>query len=262
MNKNMMNTTEPQFEYKQINSKFIVSDVSYQRTVDMKRVSKIVTNFNENLVNPIKVSYRDNKYYVFDGQHTLAALKLRNKNKDLMVDCKVYYGLTQQDEAKLFSEQNGLARVVDSVAKFKALYVAGDQEIVNFKEVTESLGVKMNFTKGKANNKIIACTKAFKIFKFLPLQDYMDLVTVCKNSWDGAAEGFCTEILGGMYVFFKNYKSDISLRTLESQLSKISPTAIVREGKLSTAVGDEKYAKQIFIAYNKNLRTRKLRDKF
>lgn len=253
---------ESQFEYKQINSKFIVSDVTYQRVVDMNRVGKIVSNFNENLVNPIKVSHRDNRFYVFDGQHTLAALKLRNNNKDLMVDCKVYYGLTQQDEARLFSEQNGLSRVVDSVAKFKALYTAGDQEIVDFKDTTESLGVKMNFTKGKANNKIIACTKAFKIFKYLPREDYIDLITTCKNAWDGAAEGFCTEILGGMYVFFKNYKNDISVKILESQLSKISPTAIIREGKLSTNIGDEKYAKQIFMVYNRNLRTRKLRDKF
>jgi hypothetical protein len=253
---------EPVFEYKQINSKFIVSDVNYQRVVDMNRVGKIVANYNDNLVNPIKVSYRDDKFYVFDGQHTLAAIILKNNNVDLMVDCKVYYNLTQQDEAKLFSEQNGISRVVDSVSKFKALYVAGDIEIVDFKELTESLGVKMNFTKGKGYNKIIACTKAFKLFKYLPREDYMNLIYACKSSWDGIPESFCSEILGGMYIFFKNYSNELNVKTLISQLTRISPTAIIREGKLSTQRGDERFAKQILYVYNKNLKTNKLKDKF
>lgn len=63
------------YEYKQVNSAFIVIDEDYQRELDQNRVKRIVANFNPDLVNPIKVSYRNGKYYVFDGQHTLAALK-------------------------------------------------------------------------------------------------------------------------------------------------------------------------------------------
>ena len=104
-------------EYSQINSKSIISEPSYQRMVDFSRVKKIVSNFNPNLVNPIKVSFRDGKYYVFDGQHTLKALVAKNNNRDLMVECKVYYGMTLEDEAKLFAEQNGISRTVESAQK-------------------------------------------------------------------------------------------------------------------------------------------------
>jgi hypothetical protein len=85
-----MDNYNTNYEYKQINSAFILSDPDYQRTLDVNRVKRIVANFNPNLVNPIKVSLRNGKYYVFDGQHTLAALKMKNNNQNLLVECKVY----------------------------------------------------------------------------------------------------------------------------------------------------------------------------
>ena len=109
------------YEYKQVNSAFIVIDEDYQRELDQNRVKRIVANFNPDLVNPIKVSYRNGKYYVFDGQHTLAALKMRNGGKDLMVECKIYRGLSEADEAILFSEQNGISRQVATNAKLKSV---------------------------------------------------------------------------------------------------------------------------------------------
>lgn len=250
------------FEYKQISSKFLISDSNYQRTVDIKRVKKIVAEFDVNLVNPIKVSYRDGKFYVFDGQHTLAALKLRNNNKDLLVGCKLYKGLTEQDEAKLFSQQTGISRLVETNAKFKALYISGDSEICEFKELTEKANVRMDFSRGKAINKIVACRKAFNIFKNTTSREYVEILTLIKNTWNGESESFNGEILGGTYIFYKIYKGEFDMKSFERQLSKVSPIFIIREGKLSQSSGDEKYAKQIYEIYNKKLRSNKLEYKF
>ena len=57
-----MNDYNTKFEYKQVNSKLILSDHDYQRTIDPRRVKRIVSAFDEKLVNPIKVSFRGNKY--------------------------------------------------------------------------------------------------------------------------------------------------------------------------------------------------------
>ena len=92
-----------------VNSRNMVVDYDYQRPLDPIRVKKIAGHFNPCLVNEVKVSYRDGKYYIFDGQHTTAALRLRNAG-DLDISCKVFYGLTREDEAKLFSQQNGEPR--------------------------------------------------------------------------------------------------------------------------------------------------------
>ena len=63
------------YEFTRLPSIMLESDTSYQRPIDLKRVQRIVENFDARLVNPLKVSGRDGHYYVFDGAHTLAALK-------------------------------------------------------------------------------------------------------------------------------------------------------------------------------------------
>ncbi|MCD8160531.1 MAG: hypothetical protein LUE61_05000 [Clostridiales bacterium] len=76
-----------------------VPHASYQRSLSVARVRRIAQNFDERIANKPKVSCRDGKFYVFDGQHTIAARRLRNNGEDLPVACKVYYGLTVQTEA-------------------------------------------------------------------------------------------------------------------------------------------------------------------
>lgn len=259
-----MNKYNTSYEYKQVNSKFILSDPSYQRSLDLNRVKRIASTFDRRLVNPIKVSLREGKYYVFDGQHTLAALKSRNHNRDLMVECKVYYNLTAQDEAILFSEQNGLSRSVSSIAKYKALYAAGDQDVVNLVTHTAMAGFFINFTNGKAKNKIICVSKAFKVFKSCTPIEYIDVLKIIKDAWDGIPESLSTEILGGMSIFWNTYKGRFNRSQLIKQLRKVNPVVIIRDGKAFGAnmPGDSKYAAQILNVYNRKLRGNKLPSEF
>ena len=46
----------------------------------MKFIAKCVKDFNPNKVDPVHVSYRDGKYYVIDGQHTVLILEAVNEN--------------------------------------------------------------------------------------------------------------------------------------------------------------------------------------
>ena len=55
----------------------------YQRGVQRKRVEMIAADFNEYVANEPKVSFRNGKYYVVDGQHTIEGRILRNGGKDL-----------------------------------------------------------------------------------------------------------------------------------------------------------------------------------
>lgn len=60
-------------------------DYTYQRPTEPERVRSIVSQFDPALVNLLKVSVRDGHYYVFDGGHTLAALRMVNGKKDFPV---------------------------------------------------------------------------------------------------------------------------------------------------------------------------------
>ena len=95
------------YEFTRLPSIMLESDTSYQRPIDLKRVQRIVENFDARLVNPLKVSEREGHYYVFDGAHTLAALKEIKKFDNFMVDVMLFHGLAYEDEAYLFALQRG-----------------------------------------------------------------------------------------------------------------------------------------------------------
>lgn len=88
-------------------SQIIAPREDYQRELKSERVKRIVKSFDERIANEPKVSFRDGKYYVFDGQHTIDARKVMNGGKDLPVLCKVYMGLDEKEEAMLFAKQTG-----------------------------------------------------------------------------------------------------------------------------------------------------------
>lgn len=75
-------------------SKLIYPREIYQRGVERKRVELIARDFNEYIVNEPKVSFRNGRYYVMDGQHTIEGCILLNGGADRPILCKVYTGLT------------------------------------------------------------------------------------------------------------------------------------------------------------------------
>ena len=77
------------YEYKRMPAAWLETDFSYQRKIDSARVDRIVNSFDPRLANEVKVSFRDGKFYVFDGAHTLSALKRIHGEEAFMVDCKV-----------------------------------------------------------------------------------------------------------------------------------------------------------------------------
>ena len=107
-------------------SKLIYPREIYQRGVERKRVELIARDFNEYIVNEPKVSFRNGRYYVMDGQHTIEGCILLNGGEDRPILCKVYTGLTMEQEALLFAEQNGHAAPLSAGIKLRAKVVGGD----------------------------------------------------------------------------------------------------------------------------------------
>jgi len=255
-----MNNHNTNYTYGQINSRDILAEPSYQRNVDYGRVKNIVSNFNASLVNPVKVSKRDGKYYVFDGQHTLAALKMKNGNKDLMVECKIYRDLTLEEEARLFAQQNGISRAVKANARMKALYASGDVDMVELYNLINGMGITFDFAAGKGHGRLIAYATICKIFKCTYKNDFVSILEIIRDAWGGAAESYSKEILSGMHIFYTIYKENVDRKKAISQFSKVSPLAIIREGKAYKDGGDKRFARQLVYTYNAKLRTGRLND--
>ena len=137
----------------------------YQRGVERKRVELISREFNEYIVNEPKISFRNGRYYVTDGRHTIEARILRNGGKDLPILCKVYTGLTMQQEALFFAEQNGHAAPLTAGIRLRAKVVGGDAPSKAFVAATNRVGLSLNYDSMQLSNYRISCVgTALKLY--------------------------------------------------------------------------------------------------
>lgn len=234
---------------------------AYNRGISKSHVKDIVKHFNPNLVNYCKVSFRDGRYWIFDGNHTLRALiEVAGGNEDILVECKVYEGMTYEDEAYLFSLQFGNARKVSVSQVLKARCEAKDRDALLFKAAVERAGAIVSFSPGRYKGHLNCLDLAFKIYSKLG-EDHLYLVIASiMKIWNGDPDSMLKEIVGGMSIFFSTYPY-ASLDRLSKALRKDSPAQIISNGKTDEFhTGYARYAAQIAKRYNTKLSSSKQLD--
>lgn len=241
-----------------INTKDIVVKEPMQRDVERRKAqfNKIMRTFNPDLVNPIKVALIDGKYYCFDGQMTMKVLKARNRNKDLCVECKVFYGLTELDAAMLFVEQVGTVAKVSAADKLRVLNNYGDEESVALVKLTEENGLQISWNGSKSKNAITAISTLTGVFRDLeglknPAK-YADFIRVLKEAYDGNPEAHSAAMLNGLGLFVKTYYGQYDHERLVKKLWEHPPAEIIRDARVDKSSGVRKYAVMILNIYNGN----------
>ena len=211
------------YAYRKLLSSVLVTDPSYQRKIDAERVQRIVDGFDPRLVNTVKVSNRDGKYYVFDGAHTLAALKRIHNDAAFEVDCKVYQGLTYEDEAYLFALQTGESKDVAFSVRMRAMLISGSAEAKAFRAHTAAAGLSLAEGAGSATKNVVAAiAKAYRLYTSLGADDYEDMLRLIVDTWDGVAWSLTSYILGGVAVFLREYGDDYNRDRFVKRLRGIS----------------------------------------
>ena len=163
----MMNAVvKPYHEMCLNSSELIVPRDTYQRALHPARVARIAKEFDERVANEPKISFRDGHYYVMDGQNTIAARKFLNGGEDLQIRCKVYFNMTEQEEALLFAQQTGISERLSAGQKLRALIFAGEPAAVAFQQATELAGVHLSFEEGRGKQRISCIATAYTAFHF------------------------------------------------------------------------------------------------
>ena len=237
---------------------------SYQRELNPDRVQRIVKEFDERIANEPKVSYRNGHYYVFDGQHTISARKLRNENKDLKIRCKVYFGMTEKDEALLFAQQTGASASLSAGVKIRARIYGGDPEAIQFQKSTEAVGLRLDYGQEKGLKRLPCISTAYKSFQKLGPERYMEMLQIILDAWSGAPDSFRRENVQGISAFIDLYHDEYDPKRLISRLRRFDPLHIYREGKATglSFAGYKKYLYQVFLIYNGKSNKNALEQKF
>lgn len=210
--KNVSATESNQNEkYMWLNNAELQISPDIQRKISPMRVAKIASEFSPLIANPIKVSFRDGKYYVFDGMHTRAAQEVVNGTDNFPILCRVYYGLTKEDEARLFAEQFGIAEAVSMGYRLRALAVAKDPMVLDFLDVTKSCGYGITLGGNVSRNgNITAAVTAFSAFCGLGSDKYGHMLKMLHKTWAGENWSVNRYMLGGMARFLKMYEMNIN----------------------------------------------------
>lgn len=245
-----------------LSSSIIAVDEAYQRKIKQNEIKDILKQFNPNLVNRVKVSFRDGKYYVFDGQHTIAALVARNDGKPAQIKCIVFYGMTQHDEKELYKLQNGISSKPTAADKLRADYATGEGEpyaleIVN---TLKELGIDISFNGAPGNNKIVCVSTLLSVYKRLTIEKFVEMFDIIRLSWDGQSEGFDNRIIKGMYRFVKTY-DNYNKSEFVKKLRREDPVRLIARVNSSHGSSELQMARVLLEVYNKGRSTKKLPDK-
>lgn len=242
----------------------IVPKETYQRRFSMSRAQKIAAEFDERIANEPKVSRRNGNYYVFDGQHTIAARKILNGNQDVKVKCKVYYGMSEKDEALLFAQQTGVSAPLSAGARIRAEIFGNDPIAVAFFEANEAIGIQLDYDQERGLDRIGCIKTAFDAYKRIGEERYKEAMTILKSVWDGEPDSFRAENVTAITYFIDLYHDQYCPRRLVTQLQRSDPMNIPREGKAIgvNLAGYKKYLFQLLCIYNGNSKKHSLPMKF
>lgn len=225
---------------------------SYQvARLNLARAKKIAKEYDVSKVGVITVSFREGTYYVVDGQHRFVATRLAG-HKDIMA--MVITGLTYEEEAIRFAKQSENQKGVEVAHKFYALLEAKDSQTLRMNEIVKSAGLELSVKKHKMLNQIIAISTVQIIFKQSGESMLFSVCKLIKDTWEGIPESLSREILNGVHLFLKHYSNIIIDTIFVSQLKKVEPTVIIREGNSDISLNSAiKYSKAIWNRYNKGL---------
>lgn len=203
MNSNLNLNTLPEckFAYRMVNSALLIPCIEYQRMLRMEKVSQIAENFSEYIANEPKVSYRDGRFYVFDGQNTVEARRTCNGGKDVTIRCKVFYGLTKEDEATLFAIQTGNATCLTAGERLRANLVAENPDALYFVGITSNAGMEFAYDGIRAPWKIYCIETAYELYKQYGCERYVEMLRIINEAWKGNVDSYLAGVIRGVARF-------------------------------------------------------------
>ena len=243
------------YKIMQLSTALLTSGQAYQRPVKRRHVDKIIRNYDPRLMDEIIVNCRGGKYYVIDGQHRITALREMNNGVDVIVTCKVYYGLTYQQEAEFYHLLDAAKTKLNTKDDVRSMFESGEfPNIEDIKKVLKANGLELNLTSGgvHADNRISAIRETLNAYDELGFSEFSRMIRLLKETWHGKRKSLTSYILSGMALFLKTYGELVSDATFVQQLSRFRPEDIIQQGKADTTArsGQVKYAKAIWSKYN------------
>ena len=198
-----MNDTGLPFAYIKIPLSFLTvfkqEEGGYQRPLSAEKIKKNKREFNMDRVNAILVNYRDGKFYVIDGQHTLELLIEMGETEGF---AKILIGRSFKYESELFYKQDDGNSRVSAWDKYVARIAAGEPIAIIGKKVCDKYGITI---KNRNHSTAIGPSKSMHLYSIRKLDEIVKkggengleftIQTIIELGWHKYDIGFTENIL-------------------------------------------------------------------
>lgn len=241
----------PNVHFEKIQIKNLVSTQDYQRSISMAHVKRTAEHFDIYQINPVKVSRRDGRNYVFDGQHTIETIAAASGSRDTPVWCMIYDDLFYEHEADIFANQMKYKKNLQPYEIFVANVEAGNEKHLIIKSLVESYNMTIGSVKGVGV--ICAVASLEHIFDKYGYRVLDRTLRLCIGAWEGDVDSFSGNMLKGIARLVASYDENIDDEIFKEKVGACSVKQISRNAKERRA-GSLGYAEAMFIIYNNKCR--------
>ena len=240
------NITE--YDYEMIYLSDLIIGQEYQRLANKSMIKRIVENYDRHLLDAIRVSFRDGKYYVLDGQHrTIALRKLFGDN--IKVWCQVFRDLSYTEEAKLFTMQLS-SRRISAIETFKARIESEDPDMILLKKISEKNQFQINSSN---TDYCLGCVNALeKLLKNNGADNLDRTYFLLRETWNGDKNFLTAPIIKAISLIIFVYGNDLDNKTFIKALSTVPISQLKREAM--SGVTTREYDIALINMYNKSSR--------
>lgn len=237
----------------------LLIDEDYQRSLDHPISEKLIRTIAETwdwrLCGPLTVSKRaDDNLYVIDGQHRLAAARIRNDIPHLPVLISRFESV--KEEARLFVAINTARRQPTQLDKFHAKLIIGDEEAIEINDIVSSVGLKVGRSPYKIHDGEICCVAVLSRCLKQYGRTFLSAALVnMAEAWPGDAMRSANELVPGLCYLLHNadreFDPDLMLETLKRgrQIDWILKGAYLMDAE-DIDYPDEAFASLFVEAYN------------
>ena len=250
MDEMIKNEFLPDVTFEAIPIKDLITDQDYQRLLSQKHVRKAVEDFDIYQINPVKVSRRDGKNIVFNGQHTIEIIAEVSGSRDTPVWCMVYNDLNYVEEADIFANQMKYTKPLSPYEIFNANIEAGNNDQVLIKELVESYGLKITCNPKESGIRAVGALEY--IYNHYGYEVLNRTLRLTLETWEGSALSLSAGILKGVAKVLYVYDTDIKDEIFVEKLGNVSEKELIRSAK-ERQNGVAGFSEAIVVYYNKKM---------
>lgn len=241
--------------------KELVLDMRYQRMPNEAKVSKIARNFNKDAVGVIVCSIReDGVIAIIDGGHRVAAMNLLGMQEST-IDALVYFGLSLDQEAKIFTLMNEDRTKPKASNIFKAQVISNDEKAVGLDALLKSLNLVPD---NKPGNGIVRGIGTLKtIYDNAGHTNTLKALSSLKKAFGDHSSTFNVDVVTALAIVFKKYNDISTTKVVDALKRFVTIENMINQAKAMNLGSSRpiKYSTLPFIivsSYNHKLRTNRI----